>query len=255
LELLEEIFKQTNQMKDKEHSLTLEATIRNICELYLDIAPIKHKKIINELPQQNAIFHNNCLYLAHSIQILFFQYHNIHDQFFTLLDFIPIFRQLGSEVFLKHLKEQEKILLGFMQDPIVLQYLFENANANEDNSSHKVNPFEQAIRRCTKHLTFLQSTFVDVLPRMIYDKAIGTLANTIVSEIIHKVVTLDDISSHTTNQLSKDFAFIITQMPTLFDTKTNDSNVATFIPKWNKFCELKFILNVSFPTQFIIVSK
>lgn len=234
INLIEKLLAKINECSE-DNSKILNLTIRNICELYLVVSPIRHKKSITKLPQQTAIFYNNCMYLALTLHEIIEKNENL----MFLTEYISNFRQLGNETFTKHMQIQEVNILSFLQDPIVLQYLIENANKNDNDMND--NPFEKAIHRCVMHFKLLQSTFDGVLPPLVYDKAIGTLMSVFFNEVVQRISSLDDISADAAVEFSKDFEFIYKETHKLFVK----SNVPSMIPKWNKFCELKFILNVN----------
>jgi hypothetical protein len=244
-DLLQDIISLSNQCST-DCALALNETICNICELFIDISPVYHKKMITEFPQQNAIFHNNCMYFSFIIKGFASKYRSLN----VLNEFVPILQQLGSEIFLKHMRSQEKVILGFLQSPHFCQCL--NDIANEDSNSKSndecVKQFRHVLKQCLVHLNFLKNAFTDVLPQKVYDKVMGTVVNTFLSEILHKILLLNDISSLGAVRLSQEIEFLLEEGTKFLGTK----NPMAFVHKWSKFRELNFILKVSFFPFFSI---
>ncbi|XP_054166971.1 centromere/kinetochore protein zw10 homolog [Oppia nitens] len=214
-------------------------TIADIVELFIDMSPIYHKKLITEFPQQNAIFHNNCLYLANFIETL-----PSNSSALPLLDpYRPILRQLGSQVFLKQMKSQEKIILDLVQSQQFAHCV--NDLATEDTKSalgdQLAKEFRRILNQCLVHLNFLKNALIDVLPEKVYHKAIGTLVNSLFNELIHKITIQNDISSSGASRLSTEIEFLLKEIQLFLDTE----NPMRLVSKWSKLTEMKFILNAS----------
>jgi hypothetical protein len=167
----------------------------------------------------------------------------------VLNEFVPILQQLGSEIFLKHMRSQEKIILGFLQSPNFCQCLNDIANEDPNSKSNDecVKQFRHVLKQCLVHLNFLKNAFTDVLPQKVYDKVMGTVVNTFLSEILHKILLLNDISSLGAVRLSQEIEFLLEEVTKFLNTK----NPMAFVHKWSKFRELNFILKVSFFSIFI----
>nr|XP_042894527.1 centromere/kinetochore protein zw10 homolog [Parasteatoda tepidariorum] len=103
---------------DSIYTPKLYYTSRGICELYCSVVPICHKEEIANIPQQTAIFHNNCMYLAHNLSLLGSLYENDLQQNIqlTYIDIIPEIRKLGAEAFLTQMRQQKQQLLQLLQE-------------------------------------------------------------------------------------------------------------------------------------------
>lgn len=68
-ELLNEIVTEM-QACTTEFRFSLYRTARDVLEMYLDISPLHHQSMLDKAHQPVAVFHNNCFYLAHHVQLL-----------------------------------------------------------------------------------------------------------------------------------------------------------------------------------------
>merc|ERR1719145_119277 len=81
-----------------------------------------------------------------------------------------------------------------------------------------------------------------VLPESIYKRAVGTVFNSVIEELIGKVVALEDIAADSANQISALYMQVEEQGPKVFEDKRD---VVVYVKKWAKFRELILILNAS----------
>jgi len=86
---------------------------RDLYDLLRAILPIQHEESLIQDPNRSAIFYNDCLYAAHHLLTLGFQYEskmglsdttNSNGQgpgtgVITFIDMIPGFKRLGESVF------------------------------------------------------------------------------------------------------------------------------------------------------------
>ena len=234
--LIQSIIDLTNNCTNECSEALLE-TIGDIYELYIDVSPVYHKKMINEIPQQNAIFHNNCIFLSHSIE----SFTKSNENLINLSKFVTILKELGSQVFLKQMRIQEKLLLDLVQNQEFNHCLNELATENNPGyCEQSAKELRHVFKQCLIHLNFLKKALIDVLPEKVYHKAIGTVVNTLFIELINKIQIQNDISSSGALRLSDEINFLIKEINELLDTE----NPIRFVQKWSKLLELNFILNV-----------
>lgn len=87
-----------------------------------------------------------------------------------------------------------------------------------------VNKAEKSIRQCLCQLQFLQKVWSNVLPSDVYFKAIGTLFNTCLEEIILRVLSMEDISADAAAQMDSIFSILLKQGPDILKVKSFYSN-------------------------------
>ncbi|XP_056398391.1 centromere/kinetochore protein zw10 homolog isoform X2 [Hyla sarda] len=223
-------------------------TVRNIFHLFYDVVPTYHKENLQKLPQLSAIHHNNCMYIAHHLLTLGhqFRYHlpaPLIDGAATFVDMVPGFRRLGTETFLAQMRLQK----GELLDRLSNARSFINME-DEDNytAGHK------AIRQIVHQLSRLGKVWQDVLPVGIYCKAMGTLLNTAITEMINKITALEDISTEDGERLYTLCRTMIEEGPLVFTpypeegkNKKFQEEVPIYVQKWMKFKELMIILQAN----------
>ncbi|XP_053307555.1 centromere/kinetochore protein zw10 homolog [Spea bombifrons] len=223
-------------------------TVRNIFHLFYDVVPTYHKENLQKLPQLSAIHHNNCMYIAHHLLTLGhqFRYHfpsPLSDGAATFVDMVPGFRRLGTEVFLAQMRSQK----GDLLERLSSAKKFCNMEDEENyTAAHK------AIRQVIHQLSCLGKVWQDVLPLAIYCKAMGTLLNTAIAEMISKIAALEDISTEDGERLYtlcrtmiEEGPLVFTPLPEESKNKKYQEEVPLYVQKWMKFKELMIILQAS----------
>ncbi|XP_076314532.1 zeste-white 10 kinetochore protein [Tachypleus tridentatus] len=244
LDLLHEVMQEAIK-SSPSCAVRLFCTARNICELYCDVVPVYHKESITTLPQQTAIHHNNCMFLAHNLLTLGHQYHSqlatfLENPCITFVDIVPQLRQLGTDAFLAQMRRQKQQLLNFLQDTSVFQNI-------ADDISH-LPAARRAVTQCIHHLQLLQRVWKDVLPEGVFYRVMGTLLNSVLEEIIVHITALEDISEEAGIHFVSLFGIITDQALDLFKIADEDVSLLQVhknVPKWRKFEELRLILGAN----------
>ncbi|XP_069704525.1 centromere/kinetochore protein zw10 homolog [Periplaneta americana] len=219
-------------------SVRLFCTARNIFELYSAVVPTHHKRFLETIPQQVALFHNNCMYLAHCLMTLGHEYSRecpsiLKTHTTTFIDQVTMLRELGTDVFLKYMQGQRKQILDILRESGL-------ATLGEDP---KITPsIEKAIRQCLRQLELLQTVWRSVLPEVVYCKTLGCLLNALVEELIIRVTTVEDVPAATAIHLVTVFGVVIDRAPQVFQ---EPKEVHRFVKQWRKFKELVLILGAS----------
>ncbi|KAM4704305.1 centromere/kinetochore protein zw10 homolog [Rhinophrynus dorsalis] len=232
----------------KPCSIQLFYTVRNIFHLFYDVVPTYHKENLQKLPQLSAIHHNNCMYIAHHLLTLGhqFRYHlpaPLSDGAATFVDLVPGFRRLGTESFLAQMRSQKGDLLERLSGARTFSNMEDEENYT---AAHK------AIRQVIHQLSRLGKLWQDVLPVAIYCKAMGTLLNTAITEMINKITVLEDISTEDGERLYtlcrtmiEEGPLVFTPLPEEGKNKKYQEEVPLYVQKWMKFKELMIILQAS----------
>uniref|UniRef100_A0A8C6XJL1 Centromere/kinetochore protein zw10 homolog n=1 Tax=Naja naja TaxID=35670 RepID=A0A8C6XJL1_NAJNA len=218
--------------------------VRNIFHLFCDVVPMYHKENLQKLPQLAAIHHNNCMYIAHHLLTLGHQFRSqLSDGTATFIDLVPGFRKLGTKCFLTQMRVQKEELL----ERLSTSRNFSNLD-DEDNYSAA----NRAVRQVLHQLKRLGKIWQDVLPVNIYCRAMGTLLNTALVEIISRVIALEDISAENADRLHALCKTVVDEGPRIFvplpEEKENrhfQEEVPVYVPKWMMFQELMLVLQAS----------
>nr|XP_019608907.1 PREDICTED: centromere/kinetochore protein zw10 homolog [Rhinolophus sinicus] len=223
-------------------------SVRNIFHLFHDVVPTYHKENLQKLPQLAAIHHNNCMYIAHHLLTLGHQFRLrlapiLCDGTTTFVDLVPGFRRLGTECFLAQMRAQKRALLERLSSA----RNFSNMDDEENYSAAS-----KAVRQVLHQLKRLGTVWQDVLPVNIYCKAMGTLLNTAISEIIGRITALEDISTADGDRLYSLCKTVMDEGPQVFaplseenKNKKYQEEVPVYVPKWMPFKELMIILQAS----------
>ncbi|XP_015193095.1 centromere/kinetochore protein zw10 homolog [Lepisosteus oculatus] len=232
----------------KQCAIQLFYTVRNIFQLFYDVVPTYHKENLQKLPQLAAIHHNNCMFIAHHLLTLGhqFRYHlpqPLCDGAATFIDLVPGFRRLGTECFLAQMRAQKVEML----ERLSTARNFSNLDDEENYSAAS-----KAVRQVIHQLKRLGKVWQDVLPVNIYCKAMGTLLNTAISEIITKITMLEDISTEDGDHLYTLCRTVIEEGPLVFTplpeenkNKKYQEEVPVYVHKWMTFKELMIVLQAN----------
>ncbi|XP_058302797.1 centromere/kinetochore protein zw10 homolog isoform X2 [Hylobates moloch] len=223
-------------------------SVRNIFHLFHDVVPTYHKENLQKLPQLAAIHHNNCMYIAHHLLTLGHQFRLrlapiLCDGTATFVDLVPGFRRLGTECFLAQMRAQK----GELLERLSSARNFSNMDDEENYSAAS-----KAVRQVLHQLKRLGIVWQDVLPVNIYCKAMGTLLNTAISEVIGKITALEDISTDDGDRLYSLCKTVMDEGPQVFAPLSEESKnkkyqeeVPVYVPKWMPFKELMMMLQAS----------
>uniref|UniRef100_A0A8C7RQ68 Centromere/kinetochore protein zw10 homolog n=1 Tax=Oncorhynchus mykiss TaxID=8022 RepID=A0A8C7RQ68_ONCMY len=223
-------------------------TVRNIFQLFYDVVPTYHKENLLKFPHLAAIQHNNCMYIAHHLLTLGHQFSPhlpgpLSEGAATFVDLVPGFRKLGAHCFLAHLNVQRAEML----ERLSTARNFSNLD-DEDNYSAA----SKAVRQVIHQLKRLGTVWQDVLPVNIYCKAMGILLNTAISELIAKIMMLEDISTEDGEHLQILCQTIIEEGPLVFiplpeenKNKKYQEEVPVYVKKWITFKELVIVLQAN----------
>uniref|UniRef100_A0A8C1SAY5 Centromere/kinetochore protein zw10 homolog n=1 Tax=Cyprinus carpio TaxID=7962 RepID=A0A8C1SAY5_CYPCA len=221
-------------------------TVRNIFHLFYDVVPTYHKDNFLKLPHLAAIQHNNCMFIAHHLLTLGFQFKPhlpLKDGVAYFVDLVPGFRRLGARCFMAQMNIQKAEML----ERLSTARNFSNLD-DEDNYSVA----SKAIRQVIHQLRRLGKVWQDVLPVNIYCKAIGTLLNTAISELINKIMMLEDISNMDGERLRTLCQTITEEGPLVFNplpdenkNKKYQEEVPVYVKKWMTLKEISMVLNAN----------
>uniref|UniRef100_A0A8C6H4G6 Centromere/kinetochore protein zw10 homolog n=1 Tax=Mus spicilegus TaxID=10103 RepID=A0A8C6H4G6_MUSSI len=223
-------------------------SVRNIFHLFHDVVPTYHKENLRKLPQLAAIHHNNCMYIAHHLLTLGHQFRLrlapiLCDGTTTFVDLVPGFRRLGTECFLAQMQAQK----GELLERLSSARSFANMDDEENYSAAS-----KAVRQVLHQLRRLGIVWQDVLPVNIYCKAMGTLLNTAIAEMMSRITALEDISTEDGDRLYSLCKTVMDEGPQVFaplsdenKNKKYQEEVPVYVSKWMPFKELMIMLQAS----------
>uniref|UniRef100_A0A1B6K948 Centromere/kinetochore protein zw10 homolog n=1 Tax=Graphocephala atropunctata TaxID=36148 RepID=A0A1B6K948_9HEMI len=210
-------------------------TARNVFIMYCDVVPEFHERLLDTIPQQSVILHNNAMYLAHHLMFLGLKYKPtmppvLQGHTTTFVDLVDTLRSLAVSVFTKQLQMQKKHIIDILRDSGLVTL---------SDSPKFPEGIEKALRQCLRQLALLQTVWQQVLPVNNYCKALGMLCNAFVEEIVQKVVAAEDIPADTAAQLVVVFSLIQQKAPLVFPEPLE---IHRHVKKWAKLSELQLML-------------
>ncbi|XP_042332095.1 centromere/kinetochore protein zw10 homolog [Sceloporus undulatus] len=227
-----------------QYRLQLFYSVRNIFLLFCDVVPMYHKENLQKLPQLAAIHHNNCMYIAHHLLTLGHQFRgHLNDMTATFVDLVPGFRKLGMECFVAQMRVQKEELLERLSSARSF------SNVDDEDNYYAAN---KAIRQVLHQLKRLGKVWQDVLPVNVYCKAMGTLLNMALTEILNRITALEDISAENADRLHVLCQIMVDEGPGVFvplpgeeQNRPFQEEVPVYVPKWMTFRELMLVLQAS----------
>lgn len=237
LELVHDILEEAVNSTDR-CAVKLFYTARNIFKIYCSIVPEFHKKLLETIPQQSALFHNNCMYLAHKLQILTIEFKEkfppvLQRHTTTFVDLVNPLRMEASKVFCLQMETQRKQIMDILRD---------SGLVNLSDNREFPQGVEKALRQCLRQLAHLQTVWQHILPTSVYCKSMGLLCKAFLQELIQKVCTAEAIPEETASQLVIVFNIIQQKAPLYFP---EPKEVHRHVKCWTKFNELVRLLGAS----------
>ncbi|XP_074662640.1 centromere/kinetochore protein zw10 homolog [Tubulanus polymorphus] len=218
-------------------------SVRNMFDMYCCVVPAFHKQSLETLPQQSALHHNNCMYIAHHLTVLGHQFATklpklLQDCNPTFVDFVPKIRQLGVDYFQAQMTRQRNQMFEYLQ---AAQGFVNASDMNYEDC-------ERAIKQVLFQLSHLQKVWQPVLPEKMYRKSMAILLNSVIVHIISSLTSLEDISADDASQLFSLLNNISGKAPSFFQTTEKDqaeamASLQKYAPKWMKFKEIIALLD------------
>ena len=208
-------------------------TVRNMFSLWCAVTPTYHREALESLPQVAALAHNSAMYLAHRLVTLGFAYREKLAGQPTLVDLVPMVREVGTDMLLTSMRLQRDKLKA-----ILATAGFPGLAVDKRLSSGA----EQGMRQVLHSLAHLQKVWGGgVLPTGTYLRCQGTLLNTVMEELILIITNLEDISADAGGQLVSLLNQLVTKSPALFAPE----EASRYTKRWAKFREVIGVLGAT----------
>lgn len=200
IQLLETVIRSSKEVPDQESAEQLLTAIVHVLERYGQEVCEYHEKLLENIPQQSAFFHNNCLYLAEWI------ISHPELQYSRSFENVTQFLQhQGAEQFTSQVQSQ-------------LNTLRENVGKlNLTDLVSELGPEPtRIIRQCLRQLEVLKNVWQNILPVPIYNENMSKLLNEVCGELIKKINKMEDIPSTVCTELEDIIGLIEKKGPGLF---------------------------------------
>ena len=246
--LIDNVINEALEVKDDAlYSGRLLVALRNVFEMYNDVLPVTHNESLKSFPLNSALGYNNCMYLAHECLQIFIPAEKLPDPLnrrpLTFSDLVPKLRQTGIEVFMAQMRRLRDQFRSLLRDSVT-------GIGQLDGSNLLPNTSEKCMKQVMHQMLHLKSLWEDTLPLSIYRRSIGTLLNSVVEELVQRVVVLEDIAADAAVQICTLFTTLQDKAPEQIfviagNKETSKGDIVRYVKKWNRFKELIIILNAS----------
>ncbi|CAO1433920.1 unnamed protein product [Diamesa serratosioi] len=224
IKLLDRIIHQANGTEN-ELSKNLFASIASALENYSFTIQLHHSKFLSKIPQQSALFYNNCMYLSHWISTN----QEIENQNFE--NVAKTLQEQGLEIFDCQVAKQKIQLLEILKD-------YDLSSSLNNLLPEHFKP----VRQCLRQMDLLKNVWQTILPMELYSNTIGNLLDVLCSDLARKICIMEDISTTLSTGLV-DLIKVINEKGTLLFEET--SHVNETVPNWQRLMNLQFILDAS----------
>ncbi|KAH8235683.1 hypothetical protein KR032_005265, partial [Drosophila birchii] len=194
-----------------------------LLQTYIGQVPLVHRKLLESIPQQSALFHNNCMFLAHWVA------QQATPDFKSLPAVTKSLQATGQRYLRVQINYQISILKEIMEG-------FEF----QSQQTLGTGPLKM-VRQCLRHLDLLKNVWANVLAETVYNATFCELINVLATELIQRVLTLRDISATMATELSDLIDVVLERGPTLFA----EPHQVLQVLLWMKLQQLKTIMNAS----------
>lgn len=214
------------QPTDNETDVTpdpLNGVVGLLLETYIDEVPKVHKKLLQSIPQQSALFHNNCMYLIHWVA------QHANKDIESSSSVVKMLQTTATKYLRAQISYQESILLDIM-------------SGFEFDSPHTLGTAPlKLVRQCLRQLELLKNVWQQVLSVNVYNSSFCELLHPFINELVNRVFKLRDISATMASELSDLIDVVLEKAPLLFP----DPNEVIQVRSWQKLQQLKIMMNAS----------
>ncbi|CAJ0944297.1 unnamed protein product, partial [Mesorhabditis belari] len=216
MKIVEDTLKQA-ALSDNEMAFNrLALTARNIVQLFTLIAYRQHRDAISSIPQQAAVFFNNCYFIAHRVIMLPFAVFRDFDQNkFEIYrpmfaENIPQLRELAAKALEDLLAQCRRNLSGEFVD----RTLFASSNPRGDKLRDR--RVAKTLHRCVEQISTVAASFREVMVATIYTRSIANLVTFMLCEIGETILSMEDICQYDANQMAIEIQRVIDELMPLF---------------------------------------
>jgi centromere/kinetochore protein ZW10 len=199
--------------------------VKAVLENYSFTIQLHHSQLLSKIPQQSAIFYNNCMYLCNWIALN-------ND-----------LENCGMEVVMHELTVQAQEFFDCQIAKQKIQLLEILKEFDPSQSLNNIQPEHfKPIRQCLRQLDLLKNVWQTILPSKMYNETMGNLLDVVCMDMIKKVTAMEDISTVLSNSLVDFIRTVDEKGQSLF---TADCSALEVVNNWQKLLHLQFILDAS----------
>ena len=221
-------------------------TVRDMIDMFVSVARGHHQPLVAEIPRNAVVQHNNFMYLAHQLVCLGHQFQSHVPLEVTLINYVPRLRRLGEEYFLAEMGKQSSHIMEFLKPFKTLEGMSNSEKVHEE--------VHRAVRQVLLHIYKLGKVYSEVLPTSLYQRCLGALLDVLVSELISRTISLEDITIGDASEIHDLLTLeLIEKSPVALSLSLEEEgSVSSVCPSWEKMKELVFVLDAK---QYDIVER
>jgi centromere/kinetochore protein ZW10 len=224
--------------------LELTCVVRSVMDMYCDVLVNYHKDSLRQLPQHAAFALTNTMYLSHACLILTLEAKarlpkEVISQGLSFADLVAKLRAVGVAVFQEQMRLQRDQLKAIIAE-------IELASCSGE--AHLPPQAEKCLKQVLHQLNHLQVVWSSVLPQSVYCRSIGIILNSVVEELVAKVLALEDIAADSATEISSLLSLLEDRAPQVYEQEENQKStsrhmVNKYVKSWLKLKQLIFVLN------------
>jgi len=205
-----------------QNQAVLYGAARDVLDLFRAIVAARHARTLERVPQLCAIFHNDCMFLAHECLLLG---HQFKPKFqpplshtATFVDMVPPFRQLAERYFSVQMGQQQAELMQCLDNARGFANL-------EDEQAYGA--ASKALAGVQHHLSHLGRIWREVLPEGLYLRSMGALVGHAAERLLADVKALHNMHQTAVGNLADLVGCLVTCAQELLEldgrTRTADT--------------------------------
>jgi centromere/kinetochore protein ZW10 len=235
--------------------LALYRSSRDVLDLFRSLVPALHGADIASLPRTAAIFHNDCVYMAHHCLTLGLEYKDLFPSYgedgtepdqaasdactllrqtCTFVDMVPLFRNLAEKALGTILDRHAKELVEIVGSRIPLF----GPSLRSNEILQEWSDAESAVNAGLHHLRQLHRAWTPILTKDILRGSIWYLSDVVMGLLVEQVSAAKDISTSASQFVSSLFASASRGVLELVENDASASRVFDRFQAYGKFMDM-----------------
>ena len=234
--LLHDLLEASYSKETEEEKMDMFRTVRDLIDLYRAVFPTHHSGDIATIPAAAATYYNNCMYLVHHLIVESAKLSRNLSPRASFVDLILIVRRMGEDTFQQEMRKQRESVLRS------LKTVGDFGGVSNDDKRDEV---YRGVRQGLFQITQLSRVYKNTLPVHVHRDAAGNLLDVLVSYMIQGVLSLEDIVSKDSSELSRLLGVIVEKGPSVMQMSEEEAKkeLHHHCPSWLQLQDLAFVLD------------
>ena len=234
--LLHDLLDASYSKGTEEEKMDVFRSVRDLIDLYRAVFPTHHSGDIATIPAAAAVYYNNCMFLVHHLITESVKLSLNLSPHATFVDLILIVRRMGEDAFQQEMRKQRESILRS------LKTFGDFGGVSNDEKRDEV---YRGVRQGLFQITQLSRVYKNTLPSHVHRDAAGNLLDVLVSYMIQGILSLEDIVSKDSSELSRLLEVVIEKGPSVMQMSEEEaqSELPNHSPSWSQLQDLAFVLD------------